>query len=136
MRAVSTGMPNARMRPKAASRSLRAIRNRYAGKIFPAKPSTVQPAGVPRIRLRPGRAPWCGVGFAGRPCCAALRWRLSDPVVAVRFTVATYNIHKGFSQLNRRMVIHELKDKLHGLAVDVLFLQEVLGANDRHAIKY
>jgi len=54
----------------------------------------------------------------------------------VRFTVATYNIHKGFSQLNRRMVIHELKDKLHGLAADVLFLQEVLGANDRHAVRY
>jgi endonuclease/exonuclease/phosphatase family metal-dependent hydrolase len=54
----------------------------------------------------------------------------------VRFTVATYNIHKGFSQLNRRMVIHELKAKLHGLAADVLFLQEVLGANDRHAVRY
>ena len=54
----------------------------------------------------------------------------------MRFTVATYNIHKGFSQLNRRMVIHELKDKLHGLAADVLFLQEVLGANDRHAVRY
>jgi endonuclease/exonuclease/phosphatase family metal-dependent hydrolase len=54
----------------------------------------------------------------------------------VRFTVATYNIHKGFSQLNRRMVIHELKEKLHGLAVDVLFLQEVLGANARHAVRY
>ncbi|HKE42107.1 MAG TPA: endonuclease/exonuclease/phosphatase family protein [Casimicrobiaceae bacterium] len=49
----------------------------------------------------------------------------------MRFTVATYNIHKGFSQLNRRMVIHELKEKLHGLAVDVLFLQEVLGGVHR-----
>jgi endonuclease/exonuclease/phosphatase family metal-dependent hydrolase len=54
----------------------------------------------------------------------------------VRFTVATYNIHKGFSQLNRRMVIHEVKERLHGLAVDVLFLQEVMGANDRHAVRY
>ena len=33
----------------------------------------------------------------------------------MRFTVATYNIHKGFTQLNRRMVIHELRDRLHGL---------------------
>jgi endonuclease/exonuclease/phosphatase family metal-dependent hydrolase len=32
----------------------------------------------------------------------------------MRFTVATYNIHKGFTQLNRRMVIHELRDRLHG----------------------
>ena len=27
-----------------------------------------------------------------------------------RFTVATYNIHKGFSQLARRIVIHELRE--------------------------
>jgi endonuclease/exonuclease/phosphatase family metal-dependent hydrolase len=54
----------------------------------------------------------------------------------VRFTVATYNIHKGFSQLNRRMVIHEVKERLHGLSADVLFLQEVLGVNDRHAVRY
>jgi endonuclease/exonuclease/phosphatase family metal-dependent hydrolase len=53
-----------------------------------------------------------------------------------RFTVATYNIHKGFSQLARRMVIHELKARLHGLAADVLFLQEVLGVHDRHAVRY
>ena len=34
----------------------------------------------------------------------------------MRFTVATYNIHKGFSHLNRRMVIHELRERLHGLS--------------------
>jgi endonuclease/exonuclease/phosphatase family metal-dependent hydrolase len=54
----------------------------------------------------------------------------------VRFTVATYNIHKGFSQLNRRMVIHELKERLHGLDADVLFLQEVVGGHERHALRY
>ena len=53
-----------------------------------------------------------------------------------RFTVATYNIHKGFSQLTRRMVIHELRERLHGLAADILFLQEVLHTNDRHATRY
>jgi endonuclease/exonuclease/phosphatase family metal-dependent hydrolase len=53
-----------------------------------------------------------------------------------RFTVATYNIHKGFSQLARRMVIHELRERLHGLAADILFLQEVLHTNDRHATRY
>ena len=55
---------------------------------------------------------------------------------ATRFTVATYNIHKGFSQLARRMVIHELRERLHGLAADILFLQEVLHTNDRHATRY
>src|ERR1700732_100266 len=46
---------------------------------------------------------------------------------AMRFTVATYNIHKGFSHLGRRMVIHELREKLRGMAADILFLQEVQG---------
>ena len=55
---------------------------------------------------------------------------------SVRFTVATYNIHKGFSQLARRVVIHELKERLHGLSADVVFLQEVLGVHDRHAVRY
>ncbi|MEP7180556.1 MAG: endonuclease/exonuclease/phosphatase family protein [Betaproteobacteria bacterium] len=54
----------------------------------------------------------------------------------MRFTVATYNIHKGFSQLNRRMVIHELRERLHGLSADILFLQEVVGVHDRHARRH
>jgi len=54
----------------------------------------------------------------------------------VRFTAATYNIHKGFSQLARRMVIHELRDRLQGLAADILFLQEVLHTHSRHATRY
>ena len=54
----------------------------------------------------------------------------------MRFTVATYNIHKGFSHLTRRVVIHELKEKLHGLSADILFLQEVQGAHRRHAHRY
>ena len=54
----------------------------------------------------------------------------------MKFSVATYNIHKGFSHLTRRMVIHELKEQLHGLEPDVLFLQEVQGVNHRHAWRY
>ncbi|NDP43433.1 MAG: EEP domain-containing protein [Aromatoleum sp.] len=54
----------------------------------------------------------------------------------MRFTVATYNIHKGFSQLNRRMVIHELRERLHGLSADILFLQEVVGVHARHAARH
>ncbi len=54
----------------------------------------------------------------------------------MRFTVATYNIHKGFSHLTRRMVIHELRDKLHGLSADIMFLQEVQGVHRRHAGRY
>ena len=55
---------------------------------------------------------------------------------AMRFTIATYNIHKGFSHLKRRMVIHELREKLHGLDADIIFLQEVQGVHERHAGRY
>ncbi len=54
----------------------------------------------------------------------------------MRFSIATYNIHKGFSQLKRRMVIHELREKLHRLGADILFLQEVQGKHTRHAGRY
>ena len=47
--------------------------------------------------------------------------------------VTTYNIHKGFSHFNRRMMVHELRDQLRGLGADIVFLQEVQGAHDHHA---
>jgi endonuclease/exonuclease/phosphatase family metal-dependent hydrolase len=47
--------------------------------------------------------------------------------------VTTYNIHKGFSQFNRRMVIHELREGLRELDSDVVFLQEVQGMHLGHA---
>jgi endonuclease/exonuclease/phosphatase family metal-dependent hydrolase len=50
--------------------------------------------------------------------------------------VATYNIHKGLSLFNRRLVIHELRDKLRGLGADLVFLQEVQGNHHHHASKY
>ena len=53
--------------------------------------------------------------------------------------VASYNIHKGLSStplLNRRLTIHELRDKLHQLGADIVFLQEVRGRHDRHARRF
>ncbi len=41
--------------------------------------------------------------------------------------VATYNIHKGLSQFNRRVVLHELRERLRELDADIVFLQEVQG---------
>jgi endonuclease/exonuclease/phosphatase family metal-dependent hydrolase len=43
------------------------------------------------------------------------------------FTVATYNIHKGLSPLNRKLVIHDVRDKLHAFGADIVLLQEVQG---------
>jgi len=47
--------------------------------------------------------------------------------------VTTYNIHKGFSQFNRRMMVHELRDRLRHLQPDLVFLQEVQGRHEKHA---
>ena len=50
--------------------------------------------------------------------------------------VVTYNIHKGLSFRNRRLVIHELRERLRTLGPDLVFLQEVHGANDQHAARF
>ena len=50
--------------------------------------------------------------------------------------VVTLNIHKGLSQFNRRVVIHELREGLRLLGPDLVFLQEVQGLNERHAMRY
>lgn len=47
--------------------------------------------------------------------------------------IATYNIHKGFSQFNQRMVVHELRERLRELTPDIVFLQEVQGLHLIHA---
>lgn len=51
-------------------------------------------------------------------------------------TVVTYNIHKGLSQFNKRLVLHGIKDGLKGLEADVAFLQEVQGKHDRNARRH
>ena len=48
-------------------------------------------------------------------------------------SIATYNIHKGFSNFNRRLVVHELRDRLRSLRSDLIFLQEVQGAHTEHS---
>ena len=53
-----------------------------------------------------------------------------------KLRVVTLNIHKGLSQFNRRMVIHELREGLGALKPDVVFLQEVAGLNQRHAQRF
>jgi endonuclease/exonuclease/phosphatase family metal-dependent hydrolase len=49
----------------------------------------------------------------------------------LELSIATYNIHKGFSQFNRRFVLHELRERLRELNADIVFLQEVQGAHTR-----
>ena len=51
-------------------------------------------------------------------------------------TVVTYNIHKGLSQFNRRLVLHDIKEGLKNLDADVAFLQEVQGKHEKNAKRH
>jgi endonuclease/exonuclease/phosphatase family metal-dependent hydrolase len=42
-------------------------------------------------------------------------------------TVATYNIHKGLSHFNRRIILDEVREGLREMHADIVFLQEVQG---------
>jgi endonuclease/exonuclease/phosphatase family metal-dependent hydrolase len=53
-----------------------------------------------------------------------------------RLRVVTLNIHKGLSTFNTRVVIHELREGLRTLEPDLVFLQEVQGLNERHALRF
>jgi endonuclease/exonuclease/phosphatase family metal-dependent hydrolase len=51
-------------------------------------------------------------------------------------TVVTYNIHKGLSQFNKRLVLHGIRDGLRAIDADVAFLQEVQGKHDGNARRH
>jgi endonuclease/exonuclease/phosphatase family metal-dependent hydrolase len=51
-------------------------------------------------------------------------------------SIATWNIHKGFSQFNRRMAVHDLRERLRALDADIVFLQEVQGEHAHHARRH
>lgn len=54
----------------------------------------------------------------------------------MQLRVVTYNIHKGFSPLNRRVTVHEVRDQLRTLNADLVFLQEVQGEHAEHAQRH
>lgn len=47
--------------------------------------------------------------------------------------IATFNIHKGVSSFNTRLVLNKQRDLIRKLHADIVFLQEVRGAHDRHS---
>ena len=47
--------------------------------------------------------------------------------------IGTYNIHKGLSSFSVRMVLHDQRELIRSLGVDIMFLQEVRGKHDRHS---
>lgn len=50
--------------------------------------------------------------------------------------VASYNTHKGMSFFGGRMVLHEMRDRLHALHPDIVFLQEVQGYHARRQKRF
>jgi endonuclease/exonuclease/phosphatase family metal-dependent hydrolase len=55
---------------------------------------------------------------------------------ACRFTVLTVNTHKGFTALNRRFILPELREAVRSVSADVVFLQEVHGTHEHHPRRY
>ncbi len=58
------------------------------------------------------------------------------PAPSLVLTVMTVNIHKGFTFLNRRFILPELRDAVRKVGADVVFLQEVQGTHDEHARRF
>ncbi len=54
----------------------------------------------------------------------------------MKLTFLTINAHKGFSALNKRFALPELRDCVQDSGADIVFMQEVVGQNLRHAGRY
>lgn len=50
--------------------------------------------------------------------------------------IATFNIHKGVSSFNARLVLHEQRELIRRLHGDIVFLQEVRGAHTHHQRRF
>jgi endonuclease/exonuclease/phosphatase family metal-dependent hydrolase len=53
--------------------------------------------------------------------------------VHAHLKIATFNIHKGVSSFNTRLVLNKQRDLVRKLHADIVFLQEVRGVHDRHS---
>ncbi|TWI52744.1 endonuclease/exonuclease/phosphatase family metal-dependent hydrolase [Pseudomonas duriflava] len=52
------------------------------------------------------------------------------------FKILTINTHKGFTALNRKFILPELRDAVRTVSADLVFLQEVLGTHEKHPLRY
>ncbi|MGZ3789011.1 MAG: endonuclease/exonuclease/phosphatase family protein [Bacteriovorax sp.] len=50
----------------------------------------------------------------------------------MRLKILSYNIHKGFDWKNRNYFLHEMKDFIRSSEADIVFLQEVVGKNEKY----
>ena len=50
--------------------------------------------------------------------------------------ILTYNVHKGLSAGNQRLVLHEIKEALGEVGADIIFLQEIQGEHCKRASQF
>ncbi|MGA1869892.1 MAG: endonuclease/exonuclease/phosphatase family protein [bacterium] len=50
--------------------------------------------------------------------------------------ILSINIHKGFSWLHKRFVLHQFREAIQSTSADIVFLQEVVGENNIMAHRY
>jgi endonuclease/exonuclease/phosphatase family metal-dependent hydrolase len=48
--------------------------------------------------------------------------------------ILTYNIHKGFNFANTRFILHQIREMLNHIDADIIFLQEIHGKHEKHAV--
>jgi len=49
--------------------------------------------------------------------------------------VLSYNVHKGFCSANRQFLLKQIRESVRRVDAEVVFLQEVVGKNSRHAAR-
>lgn len=50
-----------------------------------------------------------------------------------KLNILTYNIHKGFNWNNSKLILSDIRDVVRSTRADLVFLQEVVGENTKHA---
>lgn len=51
----------------------------------------------------------------------------------LQLKILTVNLHKGFTALNRKFILPELRNALRDVHADIVFLQEVIGEHAQHS---
>lgn len=54
----------------------------------------------------------------------------------LKLRLLTVNTHKGFTHFNRKFVLPELREAVRTVSADVVFMQEVLGAHEKLALRH
>ena len=60
---------------------------------------------------------------------------MSQNAQGFSFKVLTINTHKGFTALNRRFILPELREAVRATEADIVFLQEVMGTHETHPLR-